>query len=156
MTFITSISSNLLLINQSSQLQYFSITQTTYFTSWLEYFIHPLVSEALQRLVNLDGETHPEQCSGLLWLIDDSCLYLCQDLGFSTDQGLKYAAINSTFVLVHQMKGSSSCFFPCWCVQSSYRQLLVILSESRINFNSWEPVMQFNLSQPISSAQFIW
>lgn len=156
MAFITSISSNLLLVNQSSQLQYFSITQTTYFTSWLEYFIPPLVSEALQRLVNLDREPHPEQRSGLLWLIDDSCLYLSQDLGFSTDQGLKYAAINSTFALVHQMERNSSCFFPCWCMQSSYRQLLVILSESRISFNSWEPAMQFNLSQQISSGQFIW
>ena len=47
-TFITRINSNLPFINQSSQLQYFSIKYNTYFTSWLEYLIHPLVSEALQ------------------------------------------------------------------------------------------------------------
>lgn len=64
-TFITSISSNLPFINQSSQLQYFSIMHNTYFTSWLEYFIHPLVSEALQTDYKFRQGLDPKQCSAL-------------------------------------------------------------------------------------------
>ena len=113
MTFITSINSNLPLINQSSQLQYFSIMHTTYFTSWLEYLIHPLVSEALQTACKFRWGTTSWQCSALLWLIYGPCLYLCQGLGFPTDQGLKYAAINCAFLLVHQMRRNTSCFLQC-------------------------------------------
>ena len=64
-TFITCINSNLPFINQSSQLQYFSIIYNTYFTSWLEYFIHPLASEALQTACKFRQGLGYWKCSAL-------------------------------------------------------------------------------------------
>lgn len=64
-TFITCIDSNLPLINQSSQLQSFSIMHNTYFTSWLEYFIHPLVSEALQTACKFRQGPRSWKCNAL-------------------------------------------------------------------------------------------
>ena len=64
-TFITRINSNLPFINQSSQLQYFSIIYNTYFTSWLEYLIHPLASEALQTACKFRQGLGYWKCSAL-------------------------------------------------------------------------------------------
>ena len=45
-----------------------------------------------------------ESAVPFLWLIYGPYLYLCQDAGFLTDQDLKYAVINSSFILVFEME----------------------------------------------------
>lgn len=61
MTFITSINSNLSTINQSSQLQYFSIILSPHFAGWLKYFMLPLVTNPQQTASKFRQSQNPEK-----------------------------------------------------------------------------------------------
>lgn len=61
MTFITNINCNLSTVNQSSQLQYFSIILSPHFASWLKYFMLLLVTKPQQTASKFRQSQDPEK-----------------------------------------------------------------------------------------------